>query len=303
MPFRTRLSCPLCGSLDKRELANLPFDRPEAQSFLIAYYGERVDLTVIRGGALVLDLCRNCGGIWQREILDEKGMTSLYDEWIASELSLGARWAPSRTLQFARHAARLLRLFPNPTERCVLDYGMGWGDWCHMMQSFGFHVHGVELSPTRLAYAQNIGVPCSRPDDLPAGPYDFIYLEQTLEHLPDPQGTLAWLTERLRPGGYIHIGVPNGKQIEGIAGHDPRRLLAKGPAQPLEHINIFTPAVLRSFLASFGCVPARQQDGLVRLNPLRRFAADLLLAAARQLPPTLFPQGTSLLFRKASATD
>ena len=267
------------------------------QEFLNTYFHGRVEQEFLQDGTYAIDCCVRCGGMWQREILDDAAMERLYAHWIHSGDSKGGRWNQQRSLNFARHCARLLRLLPEPKTRLLLDYGMGWGDWCHMAQSFGFKVHGTELSQERIEYAQSIGLPASLPGNLPPGPYDFIYLEQVLEHLPDPHAVIARLTMLLKPGGYIHIGVPNGATVASNAGNLPR-LLKKGPAQPLEHINIFTHASLCRFLASFGCHPASQREGLIRAFPLRKFLSDVTLALARHLPASMFPKNTSLLFQK-----
>ncbi len=300
MTLRSRDACPLCGSPASKTLLTLPFGGPEVSGFLTTYYAGRVEAEYLRGGNYVLCRCNACGGMWQRDILDDAGMARLYGAWISPEKSRARRANPALSLQYARHCARLTRLFPDPSAALLLDYGMGWGDWCHMARSFGFRVHGVELSEERVAHAKSLGISASGPDALPEGPVHFVYLEQVLEHVPDPRRLIASLVVRLVPGGYIHIGVPNGQWVEAATSvKDHARLLKKGAAQPLEHINIFTPRSLRTLLASFDCEPASQREGLLRVSPPKQLLQDVCLAAARLLPATVFPNGTSVLFRKA----
>jgi SAM-dependent methyltransferase len=294
----TRDACPICKATEKTELLSLPFDGAQVQEFLQTYYGGRVDASFITGAHYTIDQCRRCGGIWQREILDSAGMEQLYSHWIPAMASLQRRCNPALSLQYARHAARLLKLFPQDHgQKKILDFGMGWGDWCHMMQSFGFSVHGVELSSERIDHARSIGIPASFPDAIPDAQYDFIYMEQVLEHVPNPHEIVQKLTTLLKPGGYLHIGVPNGKDVAAQC-KNPSQVLRKGPAQPLEHINIFTHGSLVSLLYMFGCTPAQQREGLVRVDGIGTLCKDLCLTLARYLPASIFPGATSLMFRK-----
>lgn len=291
-----RPRCPACDTPPSHPLVEVPFEAPAMRNYLATYYGGRVDASMLTGGAYRLERCAACGLGWQRWVLDDAGMNALYGTWIASDTSSKKRKIASLPVQYARHFARLLRIFPDPSSTLLLDYGMGWGEWCHMAQSFGFNVHGVELSTERVDAARAKGIAASLPKDMPAGPYDFLYLEQVLEHVPNPRELLENLIGKLRPGGYVHIGVPDGAAL--LKGATASRVLRKGPAQPLEHINVFTNASLKSLLRSLGCSPAPQREGLIRTTGAKAFVTDLALAAARHLPASLFPPGTSLMFRK-----
>ena len=298
MALRPRTSCPLCGNTGKTTLISLPFESDPVAEFLARYYKGRVEMAALKNGQYVIDRCQRCSGMWQREILDDAGMSDLYERWISPDGSRSRRANAGLALQYARHCARLLRLLPDPGSRTLLDYGMGWGDWCAMTQSFGFRVHGVELSQERIAHARTLGIPCSGPEDIPQGPYDFLYLEQVLEHVPDPRAVMTAMMPRLKPSGYVHIGVPDASAVPSKA-NNPTALLRKGPAQPLEHINLFTKQSLTRFMHSFGCVPARQHEGLLRVAPPGQFIKDIVLTCARLLPAGMFPPGTSQLFRKS----
>ncbi len=289
--------CPCCGAQPAKTVIGLPFADSRMQEFFVKHYGGRVEQSALAGGDYRIERCVACGLLWQRWILDERGMEQLYGTWINSGESSKKRQSATLRLQYARHCARLLRLFPNPQDTRLLDFGMGWGEWCEMAKAFGFQVHGVELSQERIERARANGISASLPDQLPEGQFDFLYLEQVLEHLPTPGDTLRMLLAKLKPGGYIHIGVPDASAVERHA-VSPERLLCKGPAQPLEHINLFTPASLKAVLKLHGCLPARQHEMLLRTRPLPTFLADCALCVLRMLPATVFPPGTSLMFRK-----
>ncbi len=296
--MENRSHCPACFSSNALRCIEEEFTHSEIQKFLQNYYHNRVEHHFLEKGKLIFLRCTECQLLWQQWILNDEGMKQLYGKWIESAGSSKKRKSTLLSLQYARHFARLLRLFPNPSETNILDFGMGWGEWCHMGQSFGFSVHGIELSEERIDNARKRGISASLPTEIPEKMWDFIYIEQVLEHLPHPRETLEKLIQSLKKGGYIHIGVPNGKSLVQKRQITLKDVLQKGPAQPLEHINTFSNASLKKLLANLGCFPVQQQEGIIRVSTMKTMISDGILAIARFLPATIFPYGTSLLFQK-----
>lgn len=292
-----RALCPLCKSTKIKEGVSLSFSDERMLQFLRQYYDGRIDEDRVKDMSYCIDKCESCGGIFQREILNEEGMAQLYSKWISSSESQKKVYDKHRQMQLAKHIGRIISLFPKPDSVHLLDYGMGWGDWCHMAQSFGLQVHGVEIDEKRIEFARARGIEAYTPDDLPEKKYDFVYMEQVLEHVPTPYETMEKVSNLAQEGSYIHIGVPNGKRVAQSM-QTPEALLAKGPAHPLEHINIFTRSSLIAFMEQFGFAPVAQKEALIRCTSLPLFLKDSVLALARLLPASVFPPGTSLLFQK-----
>ena len=293
-----RLSCPMCKSTQTHELCALRYTDTEVLSFLQTYYKNAVEQSYLQGMQYTINQCTSCDCCYQKEILNNEGMKLLYGKWISPEGSKKKVVNIQRQIELARHIGRILLLFPKPNKAHLLDYGMGWGDWCHMAQSFGFSACGVELDQDRIDFARNRGIKAYLPDDLPEGPYDFIYLEQVLEHLPEPYEVLQKLVGSLNTNGYLHIAVPNASSVAKEARKNPLSLLKKGPAQPLEHINSFSHDSLVTFMKQFDCHPAAQKEMFLRCTSPRLLLRDSLLMCARFLPATIFPHKTSLLFQK-----
>jgi 2-polyprenyl-3-methyl-5-hydroxy-6-metoxy-1,4-benzoquinol methylase len=298
--FTERAACPMCKSKETDELCSLPYINNNVLSFLRTYYKNSVDESYVEEAHYSIQQCRSCKSCYQKEILNTEGMKLLYGKWISSEGSKAKVVHVPRQVEIARHIARILLLFPDPSKARLLDYGMGWGDWCHMAQSFGFNACGVELDQERIAFAKNRGIQAYLPDDLPKEQYDFIYLEQVLEHLPEPHETIEKLVNTMSPNGYMHIGVPNGKSIPIDAQKNPLSLIRKGPAHPLEHINIFSHGSLIAFMKQFNCYPVQQKEGFLRCTKTSLLLRDATLMAARMLPASIFPHKTNLLFQKRS---
>lgn len=100
----------------------------------------------------------------------------------------------------------------------VLDIGTGTGAmaeaWCRVV---GTPKELVLLDPSREMLDQagrrlaRWAVPMRRlaagagSDEVPEERFDVVLLAHVLEHLPDPDSTLAWIRTRLRPGGTLYL--------------------------------------------------------------------------------------------------
>jgi hypothetical protein len=157
----------------------------------------------------------------------------------------------------------------------ALDYGCGWCEWARMTQAFGLETWGTELSPTRVDYAKRHGVRIVDDANLPDRAFGLVNLDQVLEHVPDPRGTLARLSKTLHACGVLRVGVPNGMRVPRSLRHFDRemrrpKLGRMMPVAPLEHLNCFSGPALEKL----GAV-----CGLQRVRP--RWAALLQITVFR----------------------
>jgi ubiquinone/menaquinone biosynthesis C-methylase UbiE len=93
------------------------------------------------------------------------------------------------------------------------------------MQHLGWEVYGIE--PNSAAAASAADALRIQPDRLfvggveeaewPANTFHLVTLSHVLEHLPDPQGTLANIYRWLRPDGRVRMWVPNIESAESSA--------------------------------------------------------------------------------------
>lgn len=308
--FIERNRCPVCDGSDAERLFDAPYDDGPIRAFLDAFYPPPggVDHGALAGGRYVLDACRGCGLVFQRHVLDGPTTHALYESWI-DPMAARAQADSSRERVFA-YAAEMLTLlhaFDRPPSRIrVLDFGMGFGAYCRMARGFGFTVAGVELSDTRVEAARADGIVVLRWHEVPTRRFDFLHAEQVFEHLAEPVTALRHLVASLEPGGYVKLGVPDGRGIrERLAQPDfaapknhPRSLNA---VSPLEHVNCFTPATLEALARSAGLEPAAfplsvELPSAVGDRPARALLATL----ARPLRRALGRATTTQLFRKVA---
>ena len=289
--FIRRQACPLCGDTSSSSaLVTHQMDAPPIADYLTRYYSGRVDVAALAGGEYALLRCADCGGMYQRDILNDAGMATLYEEWIAPEGSLYKKETASLAVRvgLARQCVQVIRAVNRPPHEVrVLDFGMGWGAWLLMARAFGMTAHGLELSQRRIAYAEAQGLTVVGLDALENQTYDFIMAEQVFEHLPEPLAALKSCYAALRPGGWLRIAVPNGATFA-AANWQPDYM----PSIPLEHINMFTPTSLSAFAERGGFV--------VRPAPL---VLPMLSPAPAALKQWLGVLGKGVLERLRPQTD
>ena len=280
--FQQRERCPLCNTSDNRLLCDIPYSDQRLADYIAQFYRGRVALQSLQGASYRVALCEDCGFIYQDSILNDKGMQTLYEDWIDQAESLRRKQTAGsqRYRQYAGQIQTLAGLLnPRPDQSRILDYGMGWGYWSRMAQAHGFDVVGFELSRQRSEYARQMGV--SVIDTLPASVagFDCIYANQVFEHLSDPMQTLEDLCRQLKPEGFVYLRVPDGRGV--AAWLEQRGWSPELEAiHPLEHINCFTRKTLISFAAKAGLKPFNPP---LRLSwgslwgGIRREVADRLL--------------------------
>ena len=276
--FLPREQCPLCRSSSRAELCDLEFGEAPLADFLQRFYAGRIPPDALTGAHYRVYACRDCGFLYQADVLDDDGMQALYRDWVDQDASLAKKQAAGHKLyrQYAGHLQTLQRLIDKPPAQTrVLDFGMGWGYWVRMAQAHGFDACGFELSSRRREHAASMGVKSL--DRLPAEPdFDFIFANQVFEHLPDPIASLQEIAVCLKPGGLLYLRVPDGRGIR-------QRLQREGwqddmnAVHPLEHINCFTRASLIRLGAAAGFrpiqAPLRLQWGSL-VGGIRREISD-----------------------------
>lgn len=272
--FITRPACPICGETEGKIVVDFALSDPPMTAYLNTYYGGTVPEPLM--GRYTLMLCPRCNSLYQHEILDDAGMELLYEQWIRAEGSFQKKFTapPAVRIGYARQCLQVIKAAGKPPHEIrVLDFGMGWGAWLLMAKAFGMVTEGLELSPSRVAYAQTNGLKVVTPQEIQPDSYHFINAEQVFEHLADPLAVLKSCFGWLQPKGFLRIAVPDGGKVD--------QQMKKGvwsisemPTMPLEHINTFTPASLRYF--------AHQNGFQVIQPPLVLPAFGLNLAEIRQ---------------------
>ena len=215
--------CPLCGGKENRVL----FCRPDH-----TYQISPIAFPVVR--------CRDCSMVF----VNPRPTKEFLDEFYPEKFFGVTREARAVLLEQAESMQQKWKLLSRFPPGRLLDIGCQKGDFLYFMQSRGWVVDGVEISPkSPNVFGQRIHYGSLDTAGYPEQSFDLITMWAVLEHLTEPQAMLRSLRPLLRPGGRLVVLVPNFLSLPGrFMRHDdvPRHLL------------LFTPFTLRSMLRKSG---------------------------------------------------
>lgn len=252
--FEIRTDCPCCNSRKGAVVYESSYVESPIKDYLLDFY--RVnggpDFSLLLTGRYVLIECLSCGLIYQEQIPNDELMQTIYEGWIDPTLAFENRKSKplSSYLDLFKQLANISTCFDRPLSAMkVLDFGMGWGEWCKAAMAFGCEAFGMELSPARISHARSVGIKVLDWEALGQHEFDVINAEQVFEHISRPSETLEYLARSLRKNGVMRISVPDGWDIKRRLRTD-NWFAPKGtrdslnPVAPLEHINCFRHHVL-----------------------------------------------------------
>jgi SAM-dependent methyltransferase len=285
--FVRRVTCPVCESSDSQTLFRCPYGQDPIRSFIARQYANSgaFDPTLLEGADYVLCDCPRCRLVFQEYVPDDQLSEIIYEKWLPPEDSFEKKERRASRVR-GRATMEVLAVvdhFGRPAEELrVLDFGMGWGNWCRMAKAIGCDAVGLERSPARLAHAQRLGLNVIGTSDLDPEQFDFINTEQVFEHLNDPLDAARTLARSLRPGGVLKLSVPNGIRVrrrlrtgDWSAPKGSRRSLYD--VTPLQHVNCFVYRSLDMLASRVGLRPvARPAGAHYRYAPTWEPAPSLL---------------------------
>lgn len=210
--------------------------------------------------------CTACGYIFdsprpsQREIVAFYSRAEKYDSWLHNSAARDALWK-----------RRLNLLLPHRRPGNLLDIGTGIGQFLHHAQPYFTQVAGTEVSRSGVRAARErygLEILEGQVEDLglPDSSFNNVTLFHVLEHVPDP-AKLARICHRLlKPGGILAVAVPNDVLAWGSLLKRAGKRMGLRPFQKFSgalgvakagtsreiHLSHFTPAVLRTLMASAG---------------------------------------------------
>jgi SAM-dependent methyltransferase len=146
----------------------------------------------------------------------------------------------------------------------VLDFGCNWGKWASMALAHGCDVYGVEVNCGAAAFCAARGIKMISREQVRGMHFDFINVDQVIEHLSDPLGVTNALADALKPGAFMKLGTPDNPRLPqqlraAQASGDNTVLDAKtiDPLIPLQHVNLFSNASLKFLAGQIGLRPVR----------------------------------------------
>jgi 2-polyprenyl-3-methyl-5-hydroxy-6-metoxy-1,4-benzoquinol methylase len=205
-------------------------------------------------GLFTVSRCRRCGHGTVGAHFSDAELEALYTDWYPRGTS---RWddleplGPERGVQAWLDGARSGAFRWVPKGVSVLDVGCGFGQTIEYHLNRGCRAVGIEPDAHAALEAQRQGLPVHhgvfKAEAFEPASFDFVTLDQVLEHTTDPAGLMVDVVTVLRPGGTVVVSTPNvggyGARIFGdrwINWHVPY------------HVNLFTPASMKRLAARVG---------------------------------------------------
>ncbi len=196
------------------------------------------------------------------------------------------------------HWLRALLKFKLPPAS-VLELGSAHGGFVAMMRWAGFAATGLELSPWLVELSRTVfGIPVLEgpveEQQVPDASLDAVVLMDVVEHLPEPETTLAHCLRALKSDGILLIQTPHYREGQSyeqmVATADP--FLAQ--LKPEQHLFLFSDSSLRSLL---------QKLGVNKVETLPAIYAhyDMFLVASRDALTTNAPGEISARLTETSS--
>lgn len=240
MSLTIRNSCPACKKKRIKEIFSLPYNSQTMVDFLSSYYKGTIDIKKLHGRHYKLLECENCNLIFQEQIPNKKFSHELYEKYIDKDDSLKKK--NDYELKYHKKLSYEMNLIKNIFKKenekiSVLDFGAGWGFWLNYLKKNNFDVYAFEISETRIDFLKRNQIKIIPNIVNLDKKFDFIYSEETFEHISDPKETLINLSKILKGDGFIMLRFPSSFlfRLKLNRKYKP----CTDCAHPLEHINLF----------------------------------------------------------------
>ena len=159
--------------------------------------------------------CTSCTFIYARDLPSVDVLRKHYEpSYQGGEDGFQPAGGPLRPLKY--HAFRLWirRFFPRDQIIRTLEVGCGQGDFLRSVKNDKkFEARGLDYAEAPLKYASSLGLRVDQGDIQSLGledeSFDLAIALHVLEHVQDPNGTIAEIFRVLRPGGYAFAVTPS----------------------------------------------------------------------------------------------
>lgn len=192
------LNCPVCCSNSLNSFLELYDDR----------YGYSGKSSLFR--------CNSCGHKFLNINFSPELLQKLYTNYYPrSNFDLG-QYRPSPEVKGFRawlNGEKRSAYCWVPKNVRVLDIGCGFGETLGYHESRGCDVYGVEADENIRRVAEKFGfkvhVGLFDPDNYEPDFFDYVTLDQVIEHVTDPLATMRGIAKVLKPGGMAILSTPN----------------------------------------------------------------------------------------------
>ncbi|HEU4565188.1 MAG TPA: methyltransferase domain-containing protein [Gemmatimonadaceae bacterium] len=265
-PSLELVPCPVCGSVESREVADAEEIRREVEA-LWAFHTARLRpgtpperladrVAFSQQPPVRVVECRGCGLVYRNP---RERAFELRDTYAGEEPDENALEGLFRT-QLGAYRAQAARLAAVSGKRSGsgLEVGSYVGGFLAAAAERGWRFEGLDINERAAAFARERGftVAIGTLETFePARTFDAVAIWNCFDQLPDPRLAAARARALLTPGGMLAIRVPNGAfyaalrpALRGVLAPAARALLAHNNLLTFPYRHGFTPSSLRRLL-------------------------------------------------------
>jgi len=250
MKLIERNNCPVCSNTHFKILFSLSYKDEKISKFLSDYYKGKMPIKLLENFEYQLAECNECKLIFQKYIPNDEFSKVLYDKIISAEDSLKKKIdKKDLNSKYDNEIDLIKKIFKKKNSIKGLEFGAGWGFWASRAIERGLDVDAFELSDKRVKYMRDKGITVVEDMKKNQNKYDFIYSDQTIEHITNPHQIFESFLPNLKNGGFIMLNYPSSFNFkkELIKDYSPK----KDAAHPLEHINLFNRSSLNYLISKY----------------------------------------------------
>lgn len=256
----SREKCPACNYHLFKSIFRRSFNENLIKKYMIEAYQGNADLTVLENVEFEIVKCKKCKLGFQKYIFDAQMLDELYNKWIDPNSALEWRDKGTKgTKTYEKILSIAKCYFKKDTSKIkVLDYGAGFGDSLVTANKMGFDSYAFEYSTERIRYLEGKGINVITNNSNML--FDFIIVNQILEHITNPTEILNDIHSKLDKTGLVYIAVPNCtsiekklKKTENITNEkELHKTLLDASVGAFQHINFFNNYNLKLLLKKQG---------------------------------------------------
>jgi 2-polyprenyl-3-methyl-5-hydroxy-6-metoxy-1,4-benzoquinol methylase len=248
--FEKRNACPLCGGNKLTSIFKREFSDADFQAFLKVEptYGQhfRDDLAsgLLNDQHFYILKCDSCSFMFQEYILNNTGMQKLYDKWMEPDLvkkiTNSYRNFDDLIANY-RHRLKYAELYFKNRPINLMDWGAGLGNFCKLAKDMpSYVVTAYDFSGEKNKELAEYNIDTRTLGELHEKEFDFINIDQVLEHVPDPVSLLKECSKFLKDDGLIFVSTPDCSALESLIKKNDLNEEFHEYMSPHQHINAFT---------------------------------------------------------------
>ena len=236
--FDTRKKCPFCSHNKSKILLHRRLDSTEMIKFFKNHLSKKFPKTILKNQNFIIMECENCSGIYQKNILNSAYIKKFYEKYVPQKESFNKKKINKKYLNkvFNYETSLIQEYFKNDRKIDVLEIGAGWGFWSINAKKM-FNTTATEISKTRRKFIKKNNIEVFDSLNKINKKFNFIYSDQTFEHLNFPFLELKSAVKLLKKKGIIFLKVPPGIYIKKKLTNDYK--ISADEISPLEHVNVF----------------------------------------------------------------